>query len=917
MSESSTSKPEEASEAPAVERSEKGLRYLFADAEFNEVSGTLLVGGEPVTVEPLPLRLLAELLRRVNEVVTKEELFEAVWAGRVTVDHVLANAVSKLRAALGEQAGARVVNIPRVGYRFDGPVRRVAVGMAQPDLIVGDPVPGREGYVLVRALGEVVGSQVWLAQHAKLGQAHVFKFAEDGPRLAALKREYTLFRVLQAELGPRDDFVRVLDTQFLVAPYFLECEYGGVSLLEWAEHDGRLAGMSVADRLAVFLQMARAVAAAHSVGVLHKDLKPANVLVAGENGAWKVRLTDFGSGRLLDPDQLDRLQLTAMGMTQSGLASADSRSGTLMYLAPELLAGQSATTQSDVYALGVLLYQLLAGDLRRPMTTGWHTDITDALLVEDIAAATQGRPSDRIVSVGDLAERLANLASRREARSREAEQARAASLLAAAEARRRTRRPWVFAAIASLVVGIAASLWLYRQASLSLVQAREQEAKARAISDFLTKDVLQSADVTNLGSKKTLLVNDMLERASRSAQTRFGGLPEIEGQMRLVLGELYYKISSLKEAEAEFRKARELFAAPPQGPSIAQYQAQYDHARALATLSKLDEAKSVLEEADRAVAQSPFVASKPLALAAASARVTVYQGRQQYTEAIKVGDELMTLTDQLTPGDLAARFAARRLLASLLMREDKREEAEVLLREIMSEPYAPSTVGPILYARGQIMMARLLMMQKDRDGALRVQQSARTTLVERLGSDEIDVANVTDEIARSYLERGMFDDARREYVEAHRILRLRAGENFRGTRNAQLNIALVDLAAQRPAQALEAMDDLRPWFVANTGGERSPATQTVDLYRLRAMLDHSDVRRAEALLPTLDPKLLNRAQANDYELMLSAERGRLLILKGKIAEGAALVRPALEVMKTEKMSPHFMARYEAAMARAR
>lgn len=304
---------------PAAEGGSAGPRHLFANAEYNELSGVLQVAGITVDVEPRPLRLLAELLARVNEVVTKEELFESVWEGRPTVDHVLANAVSKLRAALGEAAGARVVTVPRVGYRLDGPVQRLDAAQRRTDLAPGQTVQGRDSFVLQRPLGDASRSEVWLAQHSKLGDTVVFKFASDAAGLSALKREYTLYRVLQKELGPRDDFARVLDTQFQSAPYFIECEYGGANLLDWAAEGDRLATLSVQDRLAVFVKVATAVAAAHSVGVLHKDLKPANVLISGEPGQWRVRLTDFGSGRLLQPERLAELKLTALGMTHSAL----------------------------------------------------------------------------------------------------------------------------------------------------------------------------------------------------------------------------------------------------------------------------------------------------------------------------------------------------------------------------------------------------------------------------------------------------------------------------------------------------------------------------------------------------------------------------------------------------------------------
>src|SRR3546814_18748650 len=97
------------------------------------------------------------------------------------------------------------------------------------------PVPGREHFLLERPLDRTLGSEVWLARQPRSRQARVFKFSLDGERLSAIKREATLMRVLRDTLGERDDIARVLDWNFESEPFFLECEYGGPSLHEWAE----------------------------------------------------------------------------------------------------------------------------------------------------------------------------------------------------------------------------------------------------------------------------------------------------------------------------------------------------------------------------------------------------------------------------------------------------------------------------------------------------------------------------------------------------------------------------------------------------------------------------------------------------------------------------------------------------------
>ncbi len=221
----------------------------------------------------------------------------------------------------------------------------------------GQLVAGREHFVLQRQLDRTAGSEVWLAQHPKTRETRVYKFALDHDRLRSLKREATLLRVLHDSLDQTDCFVELLDWNFSTAPYFLECKYGGQSLSQWAKE--HLAALDTESRIALFLKIADAVAAAHSVGVLHKDLKPSNILVSGDAVDQRVQLTDFGSGLMLEPDNLAQLGITRLGMTIDERAFADSSSGTPIYLAPELFAGQAATLKSDVFALGILLYQLL------------------------------------------------------------------------------------------------------------------------------------------------------------------------------------------------------------------------------------------------------------------------------------------------------------------------------------------------------------------------------------------------------------------------------------------------------------------------------------------------------------------------------------------------------------------------------
>ena len=255
--------------------------WKFADCELDEFRRELRVRGTAVEVESKPLDVLIQLLHHAGEVVTKDELLESVWPGTEVVDGSLATAVSKLRRAMGDEDQLTILTVPRVGYRLAVPVQSKAVAGGVWDdqgLKPGDKVPGREHWRLTKKMGPSGSSEVWLAENPKTHQSRVFKFATDGLELKGLKREVTLARFLRESLGERQDFVRVLEWNFDTQPFFVESEYGGANLSEWAESHGGLAKVPRELRLRMLVEIAQAIAAAHDIGVLHKDLKPANVL---------------------------------------------------------------------------------------------------------------------------------------------------------------------------------------------------------------------------------------------------------------------------------------------------------------------------------------------------------------------------------------------------------------------------------------------------------------------------------------------------------------------------------------------------------------------------------------------------------------------------------------------------------------
>ncbi|MEM7051428.1 MAG: winged helix-turn-helix domain-containing protein [Acidobacteriota bacterium] len=432
-------------------------------------------------------------------------------------------------------------------------VERTVLGWRPASALV---VPQRPHWQLVRKLGEGGFGEVWLTRHAKTGDFRVFKFCTEVERLRALQREVTLFRLLKEGLGDRRDIARILDWNFDEAPYFLELEYvEGGSLADWAESQGGLEEIPLATRLEVVAQACEALASAHSIGILHKDVKPGNLLLGeGREGEPRVCLTDFGIGRVSDPSQLAAAGITALGLTETHDTSSES--GTRLYLAPELLEGKPASIQSDLYALGVVLYQSVVGRFDRAIGPGWQRDVEDDLLREDIALCVDRSPKQRSMSALDIAERLRTLEIRRhrweEERRRLAEAE--ATRQALAHAQRRRRLLSALAAVAGLVAVVVSVLTFWA------VEARHRAEAHRERAETLVSFLLGDLRGTLEGVGRL----DALESAAGEVLRYYGSLPVEEmtdealarhAEALRQIGDVRMRAGSLERAEEAFAEA--------------------------------------------------------------------------------------------------------------------------------------------------------------------------------------------------------------------------------------------------------------------------------------------------------------------------------------------------------------------------
>jgi serine/threonine protein kinase len=138
--------------------------------------------------------------------------------------------------------------------------------------------------------------------------------------------------------------------------------------------DQRRLGLKV--RLQLFMQVLHAVQYAHANLIVHRDLKPANILVTSQA---EVRLLDFGIAKLLTEGEANETELTRVG----------GRALTPDYASPEQIAGNTITTASDVYSLGVILYELLTGERPYKLKRDTRSSLEDAILSADPARPSQ------------------------------------------------------------------------------------------------------------------------------------------------------------------------------------------------------------------------------------------------------------------------------------------------------------------------------------------------------------------------------------------------------------------------------------------------------------------------------------------------------------------------------------------------
>jgi serine/threonine protein kinase len=377
-------------------------------------------------------------------------------------------------------------------------------------------------------------------------------------------------------------------------PYFAMEYVDGTSITEYCDTQD----LNLDERIRLYIKVCQAIQHAHQKGIIHRDLKPANVLVSKVDGESQPKVIDFGIAKATTESDDNLTHVTSAGQLI----------GTPEYMAPEQRAGATSgiDTRCDVYALGVMLYELITGKLLITKTPDIGTLIKPSNACEKlprrqiraeldwiVLRALETAPDDRYSTADQLARDLqAYLADKPVSASPPSRS------LACARFVRRNKKG-VFAGTlitSSLLLGLVTTSIGFSRARTEQITAQIDSETSSLVSSFLT-NLLASANPDQLG-RTDVTVSELLSDASqRLDRGELSDRPSIQARLRIVLGRSYQGLADYELAAQEFEHALEILYAKTETNPLDIAVALDELANSYTHLARYDEAESNYQKA--------------------------------------------------------------------------------------------------------------------------------------------------------------------------------------------------------------------------------------------------------------------------------------------------------------------------------
>ena len=808
--------------------------------------------------------------------------------------------VDDVRSLLAADSGAGILDAP------PSQVTSVAT-------LLEDRQPGHVGaYRIVRELGRGGMGIVYLADRAdgQFEQRVAIKLIESRDADDPLHRRFLAERQILATLK-HPNIGRLLDGGVTEEgrPYLVMEYVDGLPITKYCD-DRRL---DVRARLLLFSDVCAAVQHAHQNLVIHRDLKPSNILVSSDGC---VHLLDFGIAKLITP---------ALAPAPMPVTRFDSRMMTPEYASPEQVRGESLTTASDIYSLGVLLYELLCG--RRPyeLTTGspveiatavceqdpappslrvQRTDHVDTIETPEEAARLRDTTVERLASLlSDDLDAIVLMAMRKEPDRRYASadmlrqdigrHLSAVPVLAHRDSRRyrfgkflRRHRVEMSAAalvVLALVIGLSVAIVQGRRASSERDRAERALAESNGVTGFLM-DLFQAGDAGTV-AQADLTALELLRRGALRAD-ELADQPLVYARLLDVIGEMSLNLGQLDEAQRRHEQALAIHRSS--GQTLALASSLIHLARVHRTRGDPIRARSLVTEA-LGLRRAALPADHPDVAEALYELGWVSYGREQealYRQAVAA----------LLDAPVAAEQRVRLLqaLSTNLRRQGRLADAVAADREALA--VAERSFGPEHHATGYAMIHladHIYDIEQDAATAERLYRRGIELIERQLGGASVRLIHGLNSLAKLLGDRG---DGDAESVSRRALAISRSASGPDHPRNAdQLHRLAYELQRRRrfaeaEQTAREALDFTTRMF--------GPNHQAVTSARLPLLADIYDrQRRYEEADDTYRQAFDRAARPSNVVIgQMHRDYGRMLIGRSDLARAEEQLLQSLDLL---------------------